>query len=85
MSIIPQEPFLFTGTVRENLDPLNQFRTQELWSALNRCNLSGVIKRLGGLQSRLGSGGQNLSIGERQLLCLTRAVLHKAKVSSLQY
>lgn len=82
LSIIPQDPFLFSGTVRENLDPLSEYRDQELWSALTRVDMTPAIRRLGGLSSLLGSSGCNLSSGQRQLLCLARAVLRNAKVGS---
>jgi ABC-type multidrug transport system fused ATPase/permease subunit len=80
IAIIPQEPFLFCGTVRENIDPLDEYRDSELAMALQRCHLATAINRLGGLGSQVGHGGHNLSMGQRQLLCLVRAVLHNAKV-----
>lgn len=79
-AIIPQEPFLFCGTVGENIDPLDEYRDAELLGALQRCHLSNAINRLGGLGAQVGHGGHNLSVGQRQLLCLVRAVLHNAKV-----
>lgn len=80
IAIIPQEPFLFCGTVRENIDPLDEYRDTELVGALQRCHLATAINRLGGLGAQVGHGGHNLSVGQRQLLCLVRAVLHNAKV-----
>lgn len=80
IAIIPQEPFLFCGTVRQNVDPLDQYCDSELVGALRRCHLAAAIDRLGGLESQVGHGGLNLSVGQRQLLCLVRAVLHNAKI-----
>jgi ABC-type multidrug transport system fused ATPase/permease subunit len=80
IAIIPQEPFLFCGTVRENIDPLDEYRDTELLGALQRCHLANAMNRLGGLGAQVGHGGHNLSVGQRQLLCLVRAVLHNAKV-----
>jgi ABC-type multidrug transport system fused ATPase/permease subunit len=66
--------------VRQNINPLDQYCDSELVAALRRCHLAAAINRLGGLESEVGHGGLNLSVGQRQLLCLVRAVLHNAKV-----
>nr|CAD7455645.1 unnamed protein product [Timema tahoe] len=81
LAIIPQDPFLFSGTVRENLDPLEEHQDPQLWDALQRCHLVAAVRKLGGLQAPVGPGGSHLSVGQRQLICLVRAVLHNAKVS----
>ena len=81
LSVIPQEPFLFCGTVKENIDPLNEYHEAELMQAIQRCHLTSAINRMGGLGAHVLHGGRNLSMGQRQLLCLVRAVLHNAKVS----
>lgn len=81
LSCIPQDPFLFSGTIRENLDPLNEYRDPDIWSALNRVDLTVTVRNLGGLEFAIAGGGQNLSIGQKQLFCLARAVLHNTKVS----
>ncbi|XP_074204874.1 ATP-binding cassette sub-family C member 10 isoform X1 [Camelus bactrianus] len=80
LAIIPQEPFLFSGTVRENLDPRGLYEDRALWQALEQCHLSEVIISLGGLDRELGEGGRSLSLGQRQLLCLARALLTDAKI-----
>lgn len=80
LAIIPQEPFLFSGTVRENLDPQGLHEDEALWQALEQCHLKEVIGSMGGLDGELGEGGRSLSLGQRQLLCLARALLTEAKI-----
>ncbi|XP_028903290.1 ATP-binding cassette sub-family C member 10 isoform X1 [Ornithorhynchus anatinus] len=80
LAIIPQEPFLFSGTVRDNLDPQGRHEDATLCEALGQCHLLQVIASLGGLDAELGEGGRLLSLGQRQLLCLARALLTDAKI-----
>nr|XP_045722869.1 ATP-binding cassette sub-family C member 10 isoform X2 [Mirounga angustirostris] len=80
LAVIPQEPFLFSGTVRENLDPQGLHEDGALWQALEQCHLSDVIMSMGGLDGELSEGGRSLSLGQRQLLCLARALLTDAKI-----
>lgn len=70
---------MFEGTIRENIDPLKEYMDSNIWSALQRCHLVPTVKRLGGLGCYLADIN-NLSVGEKQLLCLVRAILKNAKV-----
>ncbi|XP_046989951.1 ATP-binding cassette sub-family C member 10 isoform X2 [Schistocerca americana] len=80
LAAIPQDPWLFSGTVHENLDPEGRHSPAELETALRRVGLWGAVRALGGPAADVGPGGKKLSTGQRQLLCLARAVLRAAKV-----
>ncbi|KAK4473859.1 hypothetical protein MN116_003190 [Schistosoma mekongi] len=76
MAIISQDPILFTGTVRMNMDPLGEKTDEEIWKALESVQLDKTVRKLeGGLNSLISEGGSNLSTGQRQLLALSRAIL----------
>ncbi|KAL4565466.1 hypothetical protein LXL04_029562 [Taraxacum kok-saghyz] len=79
--IIPQEPTLFGGSIRYNLDPLGEHSDQELWKVLEKCQLRDAIQdKKEGLDSLVVQDGSNWSLGQRQLFCLGRALLKRRKI-----
>ncbi|PNX78169.1 ABC transporter C family member 3-like protein [Trifolium pratense] len=81
LSIIPQDPTMFEGTVRCNLDPLEEYNDEQIWEALDKCQLGDEVRKKDGkLDSSVSENGENWSMGERQLVCLGRVLLKKNKI-----
>nr|GEY75265.1 ABC transporter C family member 3-like [Tanacetum cinerariifolium] len=81
LSIIPQDPTMFEGTIRSNLDPLEEYTDDKIWEALNKCQLGDEVRsKERKLDSPVMENGENWSVGQRQLICLGRVLLKKTKV-----
>ncbi|KAG6575835.1 ABC transporter C family member 4, partial [Cucurbita argyrosperma subsp. sororia] len=79
--IIPQEPVLFEGTVRSNVDPVGQYTDEEIWQSLERCQLKDVVAaKPDKLDASVVANGDNWSVGQRQLLCLGRVMLKRSQL-----
>ncbi|OAY65185.1 ABC transporter C family member 13 [Ananas comosus] len=82
-AVVPQSPFLFEGSLRENLDPYGRASDWKIWEALEKCHMKAEVESAGGLDIHVKESGTSFSVGQRQLICLARAIIKSSKILCL--
>merc|ERR1712137_444851 len=80
ISIVAQNPVLFSGTVRSNLDPFGVYSDEQIWVALEKCEMKQAIEESGGLDSTVSEFGDNFSNGQKQLLSLAKSLIVESRI-----
>eukprot|EP00466_Bigelowiella_natans_P015206 jgi/Bigna1/46166/estExt_Genewise1.C_20256 len=80
ISVIPQDPIVFPATIKANLDPYEDYSDEEIMQTIEMVHLGEWVRQVGGLEYEISSGSDEMSLGQKQLLCMARALLSRPKI-----